>query len=141
MSQILCVLTPVVGRLTTSLKLSCPWMQVHSMDSSERSTWTVSPRMRAMRFMESRTRQAPVPEASMSWPVRQTMEDLSARLASRASWSPSLTTSFQAACMWWGWTRMPWLRCASLVAMVSIRVSTSVPFRIIEVRSVCSPTW
>ena len=99
MSQILCVLTPVVARLTTSLKLSWPSMQVHSIESSEMSTWMVTPNTLATRFIVSRTRQAPVPLARASRPVRQMMVDLSGRGACTAGMSPAATTSCQAACM------------------------------------------
>ena len=105
MSQMRCVLTPVEARLTTSLNVSCPSMQVHSMESRDTSTWMVTPSTRATRFIVSRTRHAPVPLASMSRPVRQTMVDLSASGACTASSSPEVTTSCQAACMWCGRTR------------------------------------
>ena len=102
MSQMRCVLTPLAARLTTSLNVSCPSMQVHSMARSEMSTWMTTPSTRATRFIASRTRHAPEPPASSRRPVRQMMVDLSASGASTASSSPSRTTSCQAACIWCG---------------------------------------
>ena len=102
------VLTPVVGRLTTSLKQWPSSMQVHSNDRRLKSTWMVTPSTAATRFMVSRTRQAPVPLASISMPVRQMMDDLSVSGASTASSSPAVTIWCQSVFIWSAPARTPW---------------------------------
>ena len=68
----------------------------------------VTPSALATRFIVSRTRQAPVPLASISIPVRQMIVDLSGRGALYAGESPSVTTSRHTVFMCRAFARTPW---------------------------------
>ena len=81
MFQMRSVLTPVVGRETTSENDPVSSKQLHSIEVRLTSEEQVMSRTLAVAFIASRTRHAPAPPASSSRPTRHTMDDLSGRLA------------------------------------------------------------